>query len=128
MEISDFLFDYIVLDSFEGIDQSLKTKEDLLRYCGFDVPFTIEEVQEWNEDVEQFFNNYLEEHNFKVIESNIDYYNLEKSYIKRTVIFTFEDKYYKTHYIESSYISPLAYGKKKIYEVTPHEKTIIVYD
>lgn len=67
--------------------------------------------------------------NFELINSELDYYNLEDSYdILNHVIKRLSDNKYFKFYSKQSHQEWLIIPNQEIYEVFPVEKTIIVYE
>lgn len=125
MKFAPFIYEYIVSDDWEFLEY---VPEDLKEYFGFDVPFTRDDLNNENwENSKKYLEDWVAEHKLKVIETETDYVDLEKSYEEIKVVFSFEGKYYETTYIYSLYVTPFEYGyPKDSKEVFPHTKTVTV--
>lgn len=127
MKFAPFIYEYVAQDNWEFLENMLGFR-DTKEFFGFDVPFTEEDLNNENwESFRDYLENWVEEHQLKVIDSEVIHYDLEKSYEEVEVVFSFDGKYYKTEYIRSVYVGPFEHGyPKDTKEVFPHTKTITV--
>lgn len=127
MKFSPFIYDYIISDDWEFLD-NMTSYQDSKEYFGFDVPFTEEDLCNDNWDkFREYLEKWIQEHQLDVVDSEVVWYDLEKGYEDIDVIFSFEGKYYKTSYSTGWSWGPYRYGyPEDSKEVFPHTKTIEV--
>lgn len=127
MKFAPFIYEYVASDSWEFLE-NMSMFSDPKEFFGFECSFTEADLDNENwEDFRSYLEKYVEEHQLKVMNSEVTYYDLEKSREEVEVVFSFDGKYYKTEYISSAYVGPFEYGyPKDAKEVFPHTKTITV--
>ena len=111
-------------------DGRLSTEYDLPEnYVEEDFPFKItDEVWIEIEKLVNECNKYLDSHGFKVIKNEVTYYDLEKCYEDKDIIFKFDDKYYHYSFSDSSYWEDEEVIGTELLEVKPVERIITVID
>lgn len=70
----------------------------------------------------------MDSHGFKVIKNEVTYYDLEKCYEDKDIIFKFDDKYYHYSFSDSSYWEDEEVIGTELLEVKPVERVITVID
>lgn len=127
MKFAPFVYDYVASCDWEFLDNMIEFS-DPKEYFGFDVPFTYDDLNNENwKDFKKYLKDWVTEHKLAVVDLEVTYYDLDKAYEEVEVVFSFEDKYYKTEYISSAYVSPFEYGYPDDSKVVfPHTETITV--
>lgn len=131
MKFAPFVFDYIVTDDWEHLE-NISDYPNPRDYLGFDIPSNLENLSynspKWDELV-RIADAWVTEHNLAVISNEVVYHDLEKGYEDHEVVFSFEEKYYKTSYSTSWCWGPYRDGyPDDIKEVFPHKKIIEVIE
>lgn len=124
--LSDYLWDWLVYESTEGISD-LETQEELNDYMGMEVPFTIEDVNSNWDKVQKYLDELDKELDFEVISTEITDVDLEHSWIEYEVVFKLRGNYYKTTYRNGIFLGPRDYGLHTVYQVYPKLESRIVY-
>lgn len=91
-----------------------------------DLPFEVGDKDSYDEVYEKF-EEYCKEHKIEKVHEEATYTDLEKSYQKVFVIFSFDDKYYGFEYSWSPYCGTTFDDDNDLPEYEPYEKTIIDY-
>lgn len=119
--ITKFLTDLITDNIYPG-HPSFKSKEELIDYFGEDIGIDYKDTSK----IKDYIFDWEEKHNFTFKERNLIDYDLEASYVVYEVVYSLDNKYYKTAYYYSPYdSSDLLYEP---YEVEPVEiPTIIIH-
>lgn len=126
MKFAPFVYEYIASDNWDFLED-VSGFESLKEFFGFEVPFTIEDFYNVDYDkIQEYLENWVEEHQLKVISSELMYYDLEKAYEKFEVVFYFEGKYYKTEHYDGEYVTHFKYGYPDCPEVFPYTETITI--
>lgn len=127
MKFAPFIYEYVASpDDWEFLE-SMSGFNSAKEFFGFDISFTEVDLdnENWN-DFREYLEKWIEEHQLKVVASEVVYYDLDKSYEEVEVVFSFEGKYYKTEYISSAYVGRFDDGYPDCNEVFPHTETITV--
>lgn len=101
-------------------------------YCDWDMedveyPFEVKEEDNWQE-LEDKAEAWEEEHGLEKIKDEVIYYDLEKAYVTKRMIFKFDNHYYAFEYDYSYYWDDEDVIGGELEEVHPVEKTITVYE
>lgn len=128
MKFAPFIHEYVASSDWDFLED-MSGFRNAKEFFGFDVPFTEDDLlnsENWD-DLEEYLEKWVEEHQLYVVASEVVYYDLDKSYEEVEVVFSFEGKYYKTEYISSAYVGHFDDGyPEDCKEVFPHTKTIEV--
>lgn len=116
--MNKFIFDLIIQGGWYEIPE-FNSQEEFEEYIGEKVPVKFDELEQ---DINNFVEEWKSNHNFSVLENNLEYYDLEKGYVERVVIYTLDNKFYKIYY----YAGPdLGYELRSgPYEVIPVKETV----
>lgn len=90
-------------------------------------PFEVKEEDTWQE-LEDKAEAWEKEHGLEEIEDEVTYYDLEKSYVTKRIVFKLDGHYYTFEYDYSCYWDDEDMVGKELQEVHPVEKTITVYE
>ena len=111
----------IISGTWEGIE-SYMPKDMLKELLKFELSHNYYEISEYLENLYSYI---------EVIDSkyNINYIDLEKSYIKYTAIIKIKDKYYSFDWYDTEYwdLDEQVNADKDLIEVTPKEVTTVIY-
>lgn len=128
MKLTKFLYDFLIKDEynwdleepsdypFEVTEEDFKVTE-IGRFGYTYYPKLNEKADAW-----------LKEHNIETVSEEIIDFDLEKAYVTKRVVFSYDDKYYVFYYDYSYYWDDDDPLDKELKEVYPVEKTITVYE
>ena len=128
MKLTPFLLYYFIHDEYNwDFDE-----DDAYPFEVTDEDFKVTEIGQFgytyypklNEKADAWFR----EHNVEVVSEEITDYDLEKAYVTKRVVFSYDDKYYVFHYDYSYYWDDDDPLDRELKEVHPKEKTITIYE
>lgn len=118
--MTKLVIDLILLGDFFYLPE-FKSQEELEEYAREKVSANFD----CEDDIYCWIDQWKIDHKFSIISDTISSYDLEDMTAEKVVVFTLEDKYYKTYYKESyMWENELTVEP---FEVVPVEKTIIEY-
>lgn len=124
--MNKFIFDLIIdPDSYPLVEKY--NQEELNNYFGGKSPLTVEEIYKDFSIFCKYVDDYIKDHNFKIISEKIIDDDLYESWRKVEVIYTLDDSYYKLHYIYSPFLVPKYNIAKDPVKVIPEEKVVIEF-